>query len=58
MEKRIKCFISENFVTFQDCINDFLESVDGKLHDIKFSYKEFDRYETFCALIIYTPEDK
>lgn len=56
MEKRVKCFVNDTGYDIEKCINEFLRESSGKLHDVKFNHVENDTWQTFTALIIYTPE--
>ncbi len=56
MEKRVAIFVNESSRHIESCINDFLKESSGKLHDVKFNHFENDTWETYTALIIYTPE--
>lgn len=60
MEKRIKVFTGENPYDVEEVINNLLEKMSGKLHDVIFDVAfdpHIDGLEYTCVLV-YTPEGK
>lgn len=67
MEKRISLFVAEEIDDLEDIANHFLETSDGKLHEVQFSmaltpeYDDFVNrppYSKYAICLIYTPEEE
>lgn len=58
MEKRIKIFTDQNAYDLEKVVNNFLEHIVGKLHDVIFDVA-FDPHVDgleYTSVLVYTPE--